>query len=106
MLKKANNIIGAGLRPNVGISTAYAKAIVNELELMYRDIQRQLDKIAKSETYGQAMDASLASQYRIMLNALLRSYSPQPHSEGLYSSCNGRWASWCYSPQPHSEGLY
>jgi len=27
--------------------------------LMYRDIQRQLDKIAKSETYGQAMDASL-----------------------------------------------
>ena len=27
------NIIGAGLRPNVGISTAYAKAIVNELEL-------------------------------------------------------------------------
>ena len=61
MLKKANNIVGAGLRPNVGISTAYAKAIVNELELMYRDIQRQLDKIAKSETYGQAMDASLAA---------------------------------------------
>ena len=30
---KKNSIVGAGLRPNVGISTAYAKAIVNELEL-------------------------------------------------------------------------
>ena len=49
---KKNSIVAGALRPNVGISTAYAKAIVNELELMYRDIQRQLDKIAKSETYA------------------------------------------------------
>ena len=74
---KKNSIVAGALRPNVGISTAYAKAIVNELELMYRDIQRQLDKIAKSETYGQVMDASLASQYRIMLNALLRKWKPR-----------------------------
>ena len=79
-MKKAiqkNSIVAGALRPNVGISTAYAKAIVNEWELMYRDIQRQLDKIAKSETYGQAMDASLASHYRIMLNALLRKWKPR-----------------------------
>jgi uncharacterized protein with gpF-like domain len=77
MKKKANKLVGGSLRPNVGISVDYAKAIVNELDLMYRDIQRQIDKIAKSDTYGQAMDASLASQYRIILNALLRKWQPR-----------------------------
>ena len=72
-----NNIIGSALRPNVGISTDYAKPIVNELGLMFRDVQRELKKTFNENHYGQAMDASLASQSRILLNWLLRKWQPR-----------------------------
>ena len=72
-----NNIIGSALRPNVGISNDYAKPIVNELGLMFRDVQRELKKTFKENHYGQAMDASLASQSRILLNWLLRKWQPR-----------------------------
>ena len=79
MLKKQskNNIVAGALRPNAGISTDYAKPIVNELELMFRDVQRELKKAFKENHYGQAMDASLASQSRILLNWLLRKWQPR-----------------------------
>ena len=79
MLKKQskNSIVAGALRPNVGISTDYAKPIVNELELMFRDVQRELKKAFKENHYGQAMDASLASQSRILLNWLLRKWQPR-----------------------------
>ena len=74
---KKNNLVAGALRPNVGISTDYAKPIVNELELMFRDVQRELKKAFKENHYGQAMDASLASQSRILLNWLLRKWQPR-----------------------------
>ena len=69
--------IGKALRPNAGISTDYAKPIVNELELMFRDVQRELKKTFKETNYGQAMDASIASQSRILLNWLLKKWQPR-----------------------------
>jgi len=55
---KKNSIVAGALRPNVGISTDYAKPIVNELELMFRDVQRELkEDFPKEANYGQAMDA-------------------------------------------------
>ena len=79
MLKKQskNNIVAGALRPNAGISTDYAKPIVNELELMFRDVQRELKKAFKENHYGQAMDASIASQSRILLNWLLKKWQPR-----------------------------
>ena len=74
---KKNNIVGSALRPNVGIEADYAKPIVNELELMFRDVRRELKKTFKENHYGQAMDASLASQSRILLNWLLRKWQPR-----------------------------
>ena len=74
---KKNSIVAGALRPNAGISTDYAKPIVNELELMFRDVQRELKKAFKENHYGQAMDASLASQSRILLNWLLRKWQPR-----------------------------
>jgi len=79
VLKKQskNNAVGSALRPNAGISTDYAKPIVNELELMFRDVRRELKKTFKETSYGQAMDASLASQSRMLLNWLLRKWQPR-----------------------------
>ena len=77
MQKSKNNLVAGALRPNAGISTDYAKPIVNELELMFRDVQRELKKAFKENHYGQAMDASLASQSRILLNWLLRKWQPR-----------------------------
>lgn len=74
---KKNNLVGGALRPNVGISTDYAKPIVNELELMFNDVRRELKKAFRENHYGQAMDASLASQSRILLNWLLRKWQPR-----------------------------
>lgn len=74
---KKNSIVAGALRPNVGISTDYAKPIVNELELMFRDVRRELKKTFKEANYGQAMDASIASQSRILLNWLLRKWQPR-----------------------------
>jgi uncharacterized protein with gpF-like domain len=79
VLKKPlkNSIVAGALRPNVGISNDYAKPIVNELELMFRDVRRELKKTFKEANYGQAMDASIASQSRILLNWLLRKWQPR-----------------------------
>jgi len=79
VLKKQskNNAVGSALRPNAGISTDYAKPIVNELELMFRDVRRELKKTFKENHYGQAMDASLSSQSRMLLNWLLRKWQPR-----------------------------
>jgi len=77
MKPKKNSIVAGALRPNVGISNDYAKPIVNELELMFRDVRRELKKTFKETSYGQAMDASLASQSRILLNWLLRKWQPR-----------------------------
>jgi len=77
MKPKKNSIVAGALRPNAGISTDYAKPIVNELGLMFRDVQRELKKTFSENHYGQAMDASLASQSRMLLNWLLRKWQPR-----------------------------
>jgi len=63
--------VGGALRPNAGISADFAKPIVDLVDLMYRDCLREITKVFKTTDFGVAMDASTASQSRIILNALL-----------------------------------
>lgn len=74
-MAKANNklqgLVGGALRPNASISSDYARIITNQVELMCRDVERELKKLFKDPEYGFAQDASISSQSRILLNYLL-----------------------------------
>jgi uncharacterized protein with gpF-like domain len=63
-------MIGKSLRPNVGIGRDYAKPTERLIELMYRDILKELTKTF----YGYGVDASISSQSRIILNYLLKKW--------------------------------
>ena len=67
--------IGKALRPNLSIGSDFAKPQVALIDLMYKDIKRELTKIFKETNFTSAMDASTASQARIVLNYLLRKWS-------------------------------
>lgn len=71
---KPNGLIGGALRPNVGISDDYARTITNQIELMSREVERELKKLFKENTFGFAEDASISSQARILMNYLLRKW--------------------------------
>ena len=71
MKSSKNNLIGGALRPNAGIASDYAKPIVKEIGLMSRDVERQLKRLFTEPDYGYAMDASISSQARILLNYLM-----------------------------------
>ena len=62
---------GGALRPNIGIATQFAKPIEDLVGLMYRDVLRELKKVYKQTGFDHAMDASIASQARIVLNSLM-----------------------------------
>ena len=63
-------MIGKSLRPNVGIGRDYAKPTERLIELMYRDILKELTKTF----YGYGVDSSISSQSRIILNYLLKKW--------------------------------
>lgn len=75
MEKKPDGLVGGALRPNAGIAADYAKPIVNEIGLMYRDMKRELIKVFTETDFNSAMDASTSSQARIVLNYLLSKWS-------------------------------
>lgn len=62
---------GGALRPNIGIATQFAKPIEELIGLMYRDVLRELKKVYKETGFDHAMDASITSQARILLNSLM-----------------------------------
>lgn len=66
---------GKALRPNLSIGSDFAKPQVALIELMYKDIKRELTKVFKQTDFTSAMDASTTSQARIILNYLLRKWS-------------------------------
>jgi SPP1 gp7 family putative phage head morphogenesis protein len=68
-----NNIIGSSLRPNVGIAEEYAKPIKKALEQLKNELDRELKRAFRQ---NMAMDASITSQTRIILNALLDKWQP------------------------------
>ena len=69
--KPVSGIVGGALRPNAGISADYAKPQVDLIGLMHRDVVRELKKVFKETDFQYAMDASTASQMRILMNSLL-----------------------------------
>lgn len=72
---KSSGKVGGALRPNASIAADYAKPTVDLIGLMSRDVERQLRKIFKETEFGYAMDASISSQARILLNWLLNKWS-------------------------------
>lgn len=75
--KRNNAIIGGALSPNAGIAADFAKPTVNLIELMSRDVKRELKKVFKDTNFTSAMDASTTSQARIAINMLLRKWQPR-----------------------------
>ena len=69
--KPKSGLVGGALRPNASIAADYAKPTVDLIGLMSRDVKRQLKKLFKENEFGYAMDASISSQARILLNWLL-----------------------------------
>ena len=63
------------MRPNASIAADYSKPTINLIELMSRDVERQLKKLFNENHFGYAMDASISSQARILLNYLLAKWS-------------------------------
>ena len=75
MKSSKNKLIGSALRPNASFSADFAKPTVDLIGLMSRDVERQLKKLFKETDFGFAMDASISSQARILLNWLLAKWS-------------------------------
>lgn len=75
--KRNNAIIGGALSPNAGIAADFAKPTVNLIELMARDIKRELKKVFTETNFEASMDASTTSQARIAINYLLRKWQPR-----------------------------
>lgn len=78
MTKKAKpnkGLIGGALRPNAGIAADFSKPIVDLIGIMYRDVKRELERTFSETQFDMAMDASTASQSRIILNYLLDKWS-------------------------------
>ena len=72
-----NGAVGGALSPNAGISADYARPQVELITLMYRDTKRELEKLFKTTNFESAMDASVSSQGRILINALLKKWQPR-----------------------------
>jgi SPP1 gp7 family putative phage head morphogenesis protein len=72
-----NGAVGGALSPNAGISADYARPQVELITLMYRDTKRELEKLFKTTNFKSAMDSSVSSQGRILINALLKKWQPR-----------------------------
>ena len=70
---KEGTIAGA-LRPNAGIAADFAKPVENAITAMFKDVRRELEKVFKETNFNSAMDASTASQARIIINALMATW--------------------------------
>ena len=70
---KDGTIAGA-LRPNAGIAADFAKPVENAITAMFKDVRRELEKVFKETNFNSAMDASTASQARIVINALMATW--------------------------------
>jgi SPP1 gp7 family putative phage head morphogenesis protein len=68
--KTTNKLIGAPLRPAVTISDDYAKTIVSEIELFYRDVLREVKAAFREGNPLHAMDATNTYEARTRLNKL------------------------------------
>jgi len=66
-----NGLVGGALRPNASIAADYSKPTINLIELMSRDVERELKKLFKENHFGYGMDASISSQARILINYLI-----------------------------------
>lgn len=73
-MAKPKGLVGGALRPNAGIASDYEKTITRQVELMCRDVERELKKLFKNPEYGFAQDASISSQARILINYLIRKW--------------------------------
>lgn len=71
---KIDGLVGRALRPNASIASDYAKPTINLIELMSRDVERELKKLFKENKFGFAEDASISSQARILMNYLVRKW--------------------------------
>lgn len=69
-----NGLVGGSLRPNAGIAADYAKPTLELIGLMSRDVKRELKRLFTATNYEVAMDASISSQARILMNYLLRKW--------------------------------
>lgn len=72
---KPSGLVGSALRPNASIASDYAQTTINQIDLMSRDVHRELRKLFKDNQFGFGMDASISSQARILMNALLAKWS-------------------------------
>lgn len=72
-MKKPSKI-GKPLRPNIGIGDDFSRPTLRLITLMYEDAKRELAKTFKESNFKEAMDASISSQSRIILNALLKKW--------------------------------
>lgn len=69
-------IKGAILNPSSSAGIEYAKAIVCLLDRMHKDIKAELVDVFEVHATDSAMDASITSQARIKINALLSKWVP------------------------------
>lgn len=67
-------LVGGALSPNAGISSDYAKPVVKAITAMYQDVRKELANLYKTTNFETAMDASVSSQARILINALLKKW--------------------------------
>ena len=70
-MKAKSKIIGKALSPNASIAADFASPILELITLMHRDIKRELEKCFEVNSFDHAMDGSITSQARIILNTLL-----------------------------------
>lgn len=74
MKRKPKVIYGTPLRPNAGIQSWYIKQLSSLAVRMCKKAKEEILKVWRRTAYDHALDDSLASQQRIMLNRLNREF--------------------------------
>ena len=82
-MKAKNSLTGKALKPNAGIAADFASPILELITLMHRDIKRELEACFKENSFDHAMDGSITSQARIILNALVAKWQDRFNKAGV-----------------------
>ena len=73
----ANKLVGGALHPNAAIQQEYVQAVLTLVRRMADDVKRQMRAVFEGQALdGVAMDDSVSSQARIVLNGLMDRYEP------------------------------
>jgi uncharacterized protein with gpF-like domain len=83
---KQKGAVGGALSPNAKIASDYSKPQIELIKLMYRETKRELEKLYKTTNFESAMDASVSSQARILINWLLKKWTKRFEEVGKKST--------------------